>query len=73
MVETVDECMARIKRARGIQCPCCDETYIDEDGICVTHWGEDGPAIVGCLHCECEFVVHETVHRTYESVRMMDE
>ncbi len=67
LTETLDEALARIKREKTIFCPWCDAIYEDEDGNCISYWGEDAPAGVICGHCDKVFEVHETVVRTYET------
>lgn len=72
MNETIENMMARIERESKIWCPHCGAEYDDEDVMCLSYCGEDGPVIVTCLTCEKEFEVDETVRRTYET-KVLDE
>ena len=49
-----------------IHCPYCCELHIDEEGNFVTLYGDD-KATFTCEFCEKDFLVTETVRRTYET------
>ena len=73
---TIDlgEWIAAWRREAEIHCPHCDTLYVDEDYQCVTMCGErdGGDPVVECGKCERDFVVIESVRRTYETRKEAD-
>ena len=65
----IDEALAKIAHDSSIWCPWCATAYEDE-GHCVSFWGEDAPVEAQCGHCEKMFEVHETVVRSYETKKI---
>ena len=71
MVQTVDEILeqvrASIEARNSVECPRCHEridmTDSDRTMHHVSYWGEDGPALATCPHCDGDIFIKEHVER----------
>lgn len=71
----IDAMMERMKREESLICPYCGHTedFTDVPDSLITYWGSEGGEIeVACSSCDKDYMVTETVRRTYESRRKED-
>lgn len=72
--ESIDRILAARRREEEIHCPHCDAIHLDEDHALVSMWGEwNEPPSAICGTCERDFLVYETIRRTYETTPLESE
>ncbi len=71
-MESIDQCLARMKKEQSITCPHCDKLLSDDFEFMedlITYHAEDGAVEKECGWCLKTFWVKEAVRRTWEEFK----